>query len=101
MRAQPCQAQAIRIRLAVDQQQVGLDVGSPVARPAAGKVVIAVSRIEWLIARQRAPNPLEIVIKRVAVPLFGLVLLVVRERGSAIHPRASRSAPPQHRGRNA
>ena len=63
MRAKPRQAQDVGIGLAVDQQQVGLDVAFTVARPIAGKVVIAVARIEGLIGRQRDQNRLEVIIR--------------------------------------
>ncbi|OCO72505.1 hypothetical protein AN691_0228835 [Klebsiella pneumoniae subsp. pneumoniae] len=47
----------------VDQQQVGLDVAFAVARPIAGKIVVAVSHIQGLIGRQRDQNRLEVIIR--------------------------------------
>nr|WIW81947.1 hypothetical protein [Salmonella sp.] len=44
-------------------QQVGLDVAFAVARPIAGKIVVAVSHIQGLIGRQRDQNRLEVIIR--------------------------------------
>ena len=44
--AKPRQSQGVGVGLAVDQQQVGLDVAFAVARPIAGKIVVAVSHIQ-------------------------------------------------------
>lgn len=46
MGAKPRQSQGVGVGLAVDQQQVGLDVAFAVARPIAGKIVVAVSHIQ-------------------------------------------------------
>ena len=51
VRAKPRQSQGV-VRLAIDQRQVGLDVALTVARPIAGKVVIAVACTEGLIGCQ-------------------------------------------------
>lgn len=59
MGAKPRQSQGVGVGLAVDQQQVGLDVAFAVARPIAGKIVVAVSHIQGLIGRQRDQNRLE------------------------------------------
>jgi len=67
VRAKPCQSQGVGVGLAIDQQQVGLDMALTVARPIAGKVVIAVACIEGLIGRQCDQYRLERVIKRGAV----------------------------------
>nr|UPI14050.1 hypothetical protein JDDFFMMN_00055 [Klebsiella pneumoniae] len=56
MGAKPRQSQGVGVGLAVDQQQVGLDVAFAVARPIAGKIVVAVSHIQGLIGRQRDQN---------------------------------------------
>jgi hypothetical protein len=60
MGAKPRQSQGVGVGLAVDQQQVGLDVAFAVARPIAGKIVVAVSHIQGLIGRQRDQNRLSL-----------------------------------------
>lgn len=62
MGAKPRQSQGVGVGLAVDQQ-VGLDVAFAVARPIAGKIVVAVSHIQGLIGRQRDQNRLEVIIR--------------------------------------
>ncbi|SMH66227.1 protein of unknown function [Acidithiobacillus ferrivorans] len=95
VRAKPRQSQGVGVGLAIDQQQVGLDVALTVARPIAGKVVIAVACIEGLIGRQCDQHRLERVIKRGAVLALGLALVVAFERGGAVNrPHAN---PPSDR----
>ncbi len=67
MRAKSRQSQGVGVRFAVNQQQVGLDMTYPVARPIAGKVVIAAACIQGLIGRQRDQYRFERVIERGAV----------------------------------
>ncbi len=67
MGAKPRQSQGVGIGLAVDQQQVGLDVAFPITGPVAGKIVVAVAHIQGLIGRQRDQNRLEVIIERGAV----------------------------------
>ena len=43
--------------------EYGLDVAFAVARPIAGKIVVAVSHIQGLIGRQRDQNRLEVIIR--------------------------------------
>ena len=63
MGAKPRQSQGVGVGRAVHQQQVGLDVAFAVARPIAGKIVVAVSHIQGLIGRQRDQNRLEVIIR--------------------------------------
>jgi hypothetical protein len=56
VRAKPGQAERVGVGLAVDQQQVGLDVAFPVACPIARKIVIAVFGLKRLVGRQRYEN---------------------------------------------
>jgi len=52
VRTEPRQSKGVGIRLAIDQQQVGLDVAFAVACPIAAQVMIAVFGIERLVSRQ-------------------------------------------------
>lgn len=56
VRAKPRQPERVGIRLAVDQQQVRLDVTFPVACPIATQVMVAIFSIKWLVSRQRNDN---------------------------------------------
>ena len=81
VRAESCQSEGVGVGLAVDEQQVGLDVAFPIACPITRKVVIAVADIQGRIGRQRDQNRLELFIERGAVPTFGLPLVVMFEGG--------------------
>ena len=80
VRSKPCQSQGVRVGLAVNQQQVGLDVAFAIARPIAGKIMIAVTSIQWLIGRLRDQDRLEILIERGTVSALGLPFVVALER---------------------
>ncbi|EFF46458.1 hypothetical protein XAUC_31650 [Xanthomonas citri pv. aurantifolii str. ICPB 10535] len=81
VRAKPRQSQGVGVGLAVDQQQVRLDVTFPIARPIAGKIVIAIACIERLIGRQCDQHRLDRVIKRGAMLPLGFPLVVALESG--------------------
>ena len=76
MRAKPCQSESVGIRLAVDQQQVGLDVAFPITCPVAAQVVIAEFCVKRLIGRQGHENGLQIAIERSPMLALGLALVV-------------------------
>lgn len=79
VRAKPRQSQSVGIRLAVDQQQVGLDVAFTVACPIAAQVMVAVFGIKRLVSRQRHENGHQLAIERSPVLSLGLALVVTFE----------------------
>jgi len=83
VRAKSRQSEGVGIRLAVDQQQVGLDVAFTVACPIAAQVVVAVFGIERLVSGQRYENGPQIAIERRPVLPFGLTLVIAFEGRSA------------------
>jgi hypothetical protein len=80
VRAKPGQAKRVGVGLAIDQQQVRLDVAFPIACPIARKIVIAVAGIQRLIHRQSDQKRLEVIVERSAVTSFGFPLVVAFER---------------------
>lgn len=75
MRAKSCQSQGIGIRLAIDQQQVRLDVAFPVASPIAGKIVVTVACVKGLVGASATSTGLEGTIECGAVQALGLTFV--------------------------
>lgn len=79
VRAKPRQSEGVGIRLAVDQQQVRLDVTFTVACPIAAQVMVAAFDIERLVSRQRYENGPQIAIECGPVLAFGFALVIAFE----------------------
>ena len=71
VRAKPRKSECVGIRLAIDQQQVGLNVTFTVTSPIAAQVMVAISGIEWLVGRQRYKDWLKLTIERDPVLALG------------------------------
>ena len=74
MRAQPHQLKSLRIGLAVNQHQVGLDVAIVVVFPLAGQEVVSVLFVQRKIIGQRVDDGDEFAGKGGAVNTFGFAL---------------------------
>ena len=80
VRAKPRKSEHVGIWLAVDEQQVRLDVAFPVACPIADQVMVTAFSIERLVSHKRHENALELTIKCGPMLPFGFALVIAFER---------------------
>jgi len=81
MRAKSGQAQDFFFSLAVDEEQVRLDVALTISTPVTAQLMVEKSRLQWKIAGERGQDRYEVVLKRRSVLAPALPLVVALEWG--------------------
>ena len=79
MRAEANELQRVVVGLAVDQDQVGLDMAIPVITPIPGQRVVTVAHFRCFIIRQEVQNWHQVGIERCPVLTFGFSFVVAVE----------------------
>ena len=91
MRAKSGQAQDFFFSLAVDEEQVRLDVALTISTPVTAQLVVAMSWLQLEIAGERGQDRYEVVLKRRSVLAPALPLVVAFEsRGTINRPHEGR-----------